>query len=178
MRADADLGVGVARAHQRVVPALHRALDQPGFDLGDGVDQPDVRGHVDDLHLGGGEHHGDLVDAHEVGQQFGVARVDVPGAVQRRLVQRRGADALHLALHAELAGDADVVVGGVAGLGGLLAPGQVLGEQVRVDHVDAPGVKTASGISAISTISTSAPSAWAPRRIRWVSPMTTGRQVS
>jgi hypothetical protein len=55
-----------------------------------------------------------MKDPHDVGQQLGEARVNVPG-----LLQRRGADPLHLPLHPKLAVDPDVVVRGLACRGAL-----------------------------------------------------------
>jgi hypothetical protein len=122
-------------------PRAHGPLHQAGLNLVDGVDEADVRGDVDDLDLGRGQHHGHFLDTHEVREQLGVARVDVSSLVQRSLVQGGRADALDLAGHAQLAGDPDVVVGRVAGLGGLLAPRQVGRKQLRVDHVDPAGLE-------------------------------------
>jgi hypothetical protein len=117
--ADADLGVGDAGALHGVVAAPDGSFHQTGLNLVDRIDQADVRGDVDDLDHGRGQHHGRFLKPHEVRQQFPVARVEVPGLVQCDLVQRRGADPLHLTLHPELAGDPDVLAGGVAGLSAL-----------------------------------------------------------
>ena len=43
------------------------------------------------------EHHREVVDAAQLGQQLGVAGIVVPGPVQRLLVQRRGGDRVDLA---------------------------------------------------------------------------------
>ena len=43
------------------------------------------------------EHHGDVIHAAHLGQQFGVSGVVVPRPMQRLLVQRRGGDRVDLA---------------------------------------------------------------------------------
>lgn len=68
-----------------------------------------------------------------------MAGVDVACGVQGLLVERCGADGVHLSCHGEFGGTLDVRVRGVARDRRQLAPGQVGGEQAEVDHVDAAG---------------------------------------
>ena len=63
------------------------------------------------------EHHGVVVDAADVGQQFGVAGILVPGAVQRFLVQRGGGDGVHLAVQSQAVAADHGIVGRLAGPG-------------------------------------------------------------
>ena len=88
---------GDAGAHQRVVSAPDRSLDQAGLDSRDRVDQADMRGDVDDPQVGRRQHHRDFRCAGQRGQQFGVAGIAMAGGVQRFLVQRRGADGVDVA---------------------------------------------------------------------------------
>ena len=57
------------------------------------------------------EHHGEVVDAAEIGQQFRVARIVVPRAVQRLFLQGRGDDGIDLAGQRQPRGRQDGVVG-------------------------------------------------------------------
>ena len=73
------------------------------------------------------------------GEQFGVPRVDVPGGVQGLLVQRSGADGLHLAAHGEFAGHADVFVGRIDPRPRTARPrAGPSGSRSEVDDVDPP----------------------------------------
>ena len=137
--------------------AADGALDQTGLDPLDGVDQADVGGDVDDPHLGVDSIIETSVGAGELGEQLGVAGEDVAAGVQRLLVERRGADGLHLAGHRELAGHPDVVVCRVARDGGELAEGQVLGEQPEVDDVDPAGRNSPRTRRSTVTMSGSSP---------------------
>ena len=161
------------------MPAPDRALDEPGFDLGDGVDQADVGGDVDDLQLRGRQHHRHLLGSGEVGEQFGVAGVDVAAAVQGRLVQRGGADRLDLPAHRQLAGDPDVVVGRVARRRGTTRPtaGPRAAGRGR-STLMRPGSNTASATPCTGTIFASTPRTSAACRSRAASPTTTEREVS
>ncbi|GAA3097497.1 hypothetical protein GCM10020001_012350 [Nonomuraea salmonea] len=93
-------------------------------------------GDVDDLDLGGREHHRHLLGAGQVGEQLGVAGEDVAGGVQGLLVERSRADRLHLAGHRQRAGQPDVLVRRVPRHRRHLAPREVGGQQAGVDDVD------------------------------------------
>ncbi len=47
---------------------------------------------MDNLKLLGIEHHGVIGSLRQVGQQFGMAGISVPGEMQRLFIQRRGSD--------------------------------------------------------------------------------------
>ena len=53
---------------------------------------------MDNLKLLGIEHHGVIGSLRQVGQQFGMAGISVPGEMQRLFIQRRGSDGLDRAL--------------------------------------------------------------------------------
>ena len=102
-----------ADARPRAFELGHDARHEPRFaqdrlarQRGEHVGQRHVQRHVDDrqtgrpAHVGAGtqvEHHGEVVDAAQFGQQLGVARILVAGAPQGRLVQRRGRQPVDLA---------------------------------------------------------------------------------
>jgi hypothetical protein len=119
-----------------LVAAADSAFDQSGFDLRDGIDEPDVGGYVDDPEFGGGEHHRDLLGPGQRGEHLGVPGESVAGRVQCLLVQWGGADRLHVAGHCEVRGAFDVPERGIAGDGRELTPGQVTRQQCQVDDID------------------------------------------
>ncbi|SQC87996.1 Uncharacterised protein [Klebsiella pneumoniae] len=53
---------------------------------------------MDNLKLLGIEHHGVIGSLRQVGQQFGMAGISVPGEMQRLFIQRRGSDGRDRAL--------------------------------------------------------------------------------
>ena len=73
------------------------------------------------------EHHGHFVHAAQIGQQFRVAGIGVPGSGQRRLVQRRRHHAVHTLRLGQLTSHCHGFVGGLA------ASGMHLGRR-QVDH--------------------------------------------
>jgi hypothetical protein len=109
---------------------------QSRLDPGDGVQQADVGGDVDDPQPGRREHHRDFRRPGEMGEQFGMPGIAVPGGVQRLLAERGGADGVGFSRHHQLAGALDVAEGGFARDGGDLPEGEVGGHQVQVDHLD------------------------------------------
>jgi hypothetical protein len=121
-REDTDLRIRDPGPAHGLVPAANRALHQAGFDLRDGVDEADVRGHMDDPDLRRRQHHRHLLGAGQVCQQFRVAGKHVAARVECLLVERGGADRVDVPGDGELAGDSDVVVRGVAGDGRHLPP--------------------------------------------------------
>jgi len=92
-----------------------------------------------------GEHHAHRHAAGELGQQFGVARVRMAGAVQRLLRDGRGDDRADFAAHGHRGGALDAEIGRLAGPRVDPAGGQVGGEVDRVDHRDAFGVEGRAG---------------------------------
>jgi hypothetical protein len=53
---------------------------------------------MDNLKLLGIQHHGVIGSLRQVGQQFGMAGISVPGEMQRLFIQRRGSDGRDRAL--------------------------------------------------------------------------------
>ena len=90
------------------------AFHQSGLDFRDGVDEADVRGHVQHLHLRRGEHHRHFRRSGQVRQQFGMSGKFVAGGVQRLLVQWSGTDCSHFAVKRELRGDREILIRGLA----------------------------------------------------------------
>ena len=125
-----------AAAAQRVVPEADHALDAPGVDRLDRVDQPDVRGDVDHAQRRGGEHHRVVGGAGQLGEQLRVARVAVAREVQRLLVERRRADRVDLAREREGDRALDRPVRALAGVRRQLAERQPWVDQAEVEAGD------------------------------------------
>ena len=58
--ANADPRIGDARLHERLVSAANDALHQRGIDALDGVEQSDMRRHVNDAQFRRDQHHRDF----------------------------------------------------------------------------------------------------------------------
>jgi hypothetical protein len=116
--ADRDARARDPGTDERFVPAADGALHQRRLDPLDGVEDPEMRGHVDDAHLRGHEHHRDFRSVRERGQELGVSGIAMAAGVQGLLVQRRGAHRGDLPGQRQLDGPCDVLVGGVARRGG------------------------------------------------------------
>ena len=89
-----------------------------------------------DLRSPGGrvEHHGEVVDAAQLGQQLGVAGVVMAGRVERRFAERGRDDAVDFFLEREFGGESHGLIGGLAGAG-VDAAGR------HVEHVVVPDLK-------------------------------------
>ncbi len=132
-RADADPRIRESRLDQSVVAARDHPLDEARLDPRDGVDQPDMRRDVDHPELGRDQHHRDFRRAGERGQKLGMARIPVPGGVQRLLAQGRGADRRGLAGLDHLDGALDVAERRFAGDRRDAAERVVLRDQPEID---------------------------------------------
>ena len=72
---------------------------------------------MDNLKLLGIEHHGVIGSLRQVGQQFGMAGISVPGEMQRLFIERSGGNGFHLASHCQLGSTTHTAVGQIPGLG-------------------------------------------------------------
>jgi hypothetical protein len=134
--ADTDARTRDAGANQHLVGARNDAFHQRRIDAFDGVQQADVRGHVDDAQLRRHQHHGHLRRAGERGQQLGVAGVLVAGSVQRLLAEWRRADGTRRARLDDAHGTLDVAKRRLARHWRHRAERQILGHEVQVDAFD------------------------------------------
>ena len=145
-------GVGDA-GHRPACRGRARSCARPGrARSADRVDDADVGRDVNHAQL---RRHS-IIDTSRRGQvreHLGVAGVLVAAGVQRFLVQRRGADRVDLIGLRELHGAGDVPISSVTGDGRQLAERQVVGDQVEVDAVDGPRLRTMPGAPS-STIGT------------------------
>jgi hypothetical protein len=134
--AHGDAGVRDAGADDELAAARDRALDQSRVDPLDGVEEADVRGHVDHVQPGRHEHQGDLGGAGQGCEELRVAGEPVAGGVERLLVDRRGADRVDLARAREGHRPLDEPVRRFATGGREHAERRVLGYQGEIDAID------------------------------------------
>src|SRR5438132_4994665 len=95
--ANTDSWIFVPRVHESVVRADDRPLHQAGLDLGDCVNQADMRSDVNDLEPRSGKHHRHLRCTGQMRKHLGVTRENMATGMERLLVQGRGTDCVDLA---------------------------------------------------------------------------------
>ena len=92
--ADADPLVRPAEGADERAGQVEHVVGALRGDVLDGLLQGDVGGEVEEVQVAGRQHQAEVVDAELVGEQFGVAGPLVAAGVHRRLVERRGDDAV------------------------------------------------------------------------------------
>src|SRR5579872_993004 len=86
---------------QCIVSTCDGPFHKTGLDARDGIDEPNVRRHMQHFHLRRAQHHRYFRRTRQMGEQFGVTWKPMPSHLQGLLVQRSRAYRRNFALHRE-----------------------------------------------------------------------------
>ena len=136
--ADGDPGRSDARFFQRLVGQGYHLVHPLRINHPDCIEDADMRGHMNHTQLGGREHHRIVLGIRQLGQNLGVARVEMAPFVQGFLVQRGSADRIDFLCFRQLNRPLQETKSGIACLGRYLSKRQIGGEQVEIETIDSP----------------------------------------